>query len=364
MPGGSSAFPGRVDVKACVLHAVGDLRYEDVKRPVAHEGEVVLAVRACGVCGSDVPRVFSKGAYHFPIIPGHEFAGEVVEAGPGADPALVEQRAAVFPLIPCRRCGPCAIGAYAQCENYDYLGSRCDGAFAEYVRVPSWNLIPIPEGVSFEAAAMTEPAAVAAHALRRASVDLGDTVAIFGAGPIGLLAAMWARIWGAGTILLLDIDEKKLDFAKKLGFSHGFDPKKDDVSRGIRGIAPHGADIVVEASGSSAAYEQCMAAARHFGKVVLMGNPAGPMTLSQQAYGAILRRELTVLGTWNSVFNDSPRNEWRLALDAMAAGRLNPEPLITHRVGLDGVYDALVMMRDRTAFSNKVICVMPAGIRP
>ena len=351
-------------MKACVLHAVGDLRYEDVERPEAGANEVVVAVRACGVCGSDVPRVFSKGTYHFPTIPGHEFAGEVAETGPGVDLGLVGKGVTVFPLIPCRKCAACAIGAFAQCEDYDYLGSRCDGAFAEYVRVPAWNLVPIPEGVSFEEAAMAEPAAVAAHALRRADVDLGDSVAIFGAGPIGLLLAAWARIWGAERILLLDIDGRKLEFARQLGFPDVFNPKEGDVSSWIRGIAEKGADIVVEASGSTAAFEQCMAAARNFGKVVLMGNPAGPMTLSQESYWAILRRELTVYGTWNSAFNDLPWNEWRLALDFMASGQLDAKPLITHRVGLEGLWDALLMMRDRTAFCNKVMCVMPGRMRP
>jgi len=346
-------------VKACVLHAVGDLRCENVERPAIRENEVVVAVRACGVCGSDVPRVFSKGTYHFPTIPGHEFAGEVIEAGPGVDPGLAGKGVAVFPLIPCRKCPMCAIGAFAQCEDYDYLGSRCDGAFAEYVRVPAWNLVPIPEGVSFEEAAMVEPAAVAAHALRRAGVESGDSVAIFGAGPIGLLLAAWARTWDAGQILLLDIDGRKLEFARQLGFSDVFNPKEGDIFSWIRKITDKGADIVAEASGSSAAYEQCMDAARNFGKVVLMGNPAGSMTLSQDAYWAILRRELTVYGTWNSVFNEQPKNDWRLALDYMASGQLDAKSLITHRVGLDKLWDALAMMRDQTTFSNKVMCVIP-----
>ena len=170
-------------MKACVLHAIGDLRTEEVTVPVPGPGWVLVKVAACGVCGSDIPRVFEKGTYRFPLIPGHEFAGVVDAVGEGVDAARIGQRAAVFPLVPCMRCAMCAVGAYAQCADYDYLGSRCDGAFAEYVVAPEWNLVPVPDGLSLEEAAMCEPAAVAAHALRQAKIDLGATVAIFGAGP-------------------------------------------------------------------------------------------------------------------------------------------------------------------------------------
>lgn len=350
-------------MKACVLHGLGDLRFEDAATPTPRPGEVLLRVGACGVCGSDIPRVFTKGTYRFPTIPGHELSGTVVSIGVGVDHTLIGKTAAVFPLIPCRRCDACEIGAYAQCADYNYLGSRCDGGFAEFVTAPVWNLVMIPEGVSLEEAAMVEPAAVAMHALRRAGIDAGDTVLILGAGPIGLLVALWARTWGAGRILLTDIEDAKLGFAQSLGFSDTHNPKSGDLGAWLKDRSGRGADIVVEASGSSAAFEQAMGAARTFGKVVLLGNPAGAMTLSQDAYWAILRKELTVLGSWNSVYSNTPRNEWKLVLDSMASDKLDVKPLITHRIGLDGLSDALVMLRDRTAFANKVLFVSGSADR-
>lgn len=347
-------------MKACVLHAVNDLRFEEVPTPEPAAGEVLLRVAACGVCGSDIPRIFEKGTYHFPTIPGHEFAGVVAAAGRGADGLRVGKRCAVFPLMPCRRCAMCAVGAYAQCANYDYLGSRSDGAFAEYVCVPEWNLLPVPDAVSLEAAAMVEPAAVAAHALRQASVDVGDSVLVFGAGPIGLLLAQWAEAWGAADVLLVDIDGERLRFAREQGVQHLFDPRTGDVAEWARTRTGHGPDVVIEGSGSSAAFEQCMECARPFGRVVLMGNPTGEMRLSQQGYWAILRKELRVSGTWNSCYTDLPRNEWQLALDFMALGKLRPEALVTHRCTLETLHAHLVMLRGRTAFANKVLCVNPA----
>lgn len=347
-------------MKACVLHAVGDLRLEDVPTPMPQAGEVLLKVGACGVCGSDVPRVFSKGTYRFPTIPGHEFSGTIAAVGANVDPGMVGRKAAVFPLIPCFKCAPCEAGAYAQCENYDYLGSRSDGAFAEYVRVPVWNLVLLPLEVSLEAAAMVEPAAVAAHALRRGQIDLGDQVLIFGAGPIGLLVAAWARIWGASKILMIDIDVEKLRFARKQGYDHLYDAAQGDVAEWVKRKTGRGADLVIEASGSGAAYEQAMLAARPFGRVVLLGNPAGDMKLSQQAYWAILRKELQVVGTWNSAYANLPRNEWEMTVNYMAQGKLDVSPLITHRIGLAELNAHLALMRDRSAFSNKILYVNEA----
>jgi L-iditol 2-dehydrogenase len=223
-----------------------------------------------------------------------------------------------------------------------------------------WNLTPVPERVTLEEAAMAEPAAVAVHALRQAGIDVGDRVAIYGAGPIGIMLAQWARAWGAGRVMLVDVDPQKLDFARNLGFDNTCDGARLDAPRWIVDATEgRGADLVVEASGASPAFEQCMLSARTFGRVVLMGNPAGEMKLSQEGYWAILRKELKVFGTWNSVYGVPPRDEWRLALDFMATGRLDLKPLITHRVALEGLLDALVLVRDRLAFSNKVMYVDP-----
>jgi L-iditol 2-dehydrogenase len=207
---------------------------------------------------------------------------------------------------------------------------------------------------------MAEPAAVAVHALRRAGIEVGDQVVIFGAGPIGLMLGKWAQAWGAGKVMLIDIDIEKLRFARKAGFDHLFDARQSDPVVWVRKKTGRGADVVIEGSGASTAFEQCMEAARPFGAVVLMGNPIAEMKLSQQGYWAILRKELRVLGTWNSSYAELPRNEWKLALDMMASGKLDVRSFITHRTGLDGLGAHLAMIRDRSAFSNKVMFVQPA----
>ncbi|MBO7746462.1 galactitol-1-phosphate 5-dehydrogenase [Paenibacillus sp. MWE-103] len=348
-------------MKANVLHGLGDLRAEEIATPAPGPGEVLLRIGACGVCGSDIPRVFTKGTYRFPTVPGHEFAGRVVALGDGVDPALLHRKAAVFPLLPCRRCPSCEIGEYALCDDYDYMGSRRDGAFAEYIVSPVWNLVLAPDTLGFEELAMTEPAAVAVHALRQAGLDVGDSVFISGAGPIGLMLAYWAKAWGASRILLADVDETKLAFARSLGFADVLNPLQGDAGEWAKARTEgRGADVAIEGAGISASWENCLRAVRKLGRVVLMGNPAGGMALSQDGYWEMLRKQLTVRGTWNSSFAASPRNEWRLVVDSMASGRLDLKPLISHRCSLEDAFEAMRMMRDRTAFFNKVM-ILPSG---
>lgn len=345
-------------MKACVLRAIGDLRCETVPDPQPGSGQVLVRVGACGVCGSDIPRIFSKGTYSLPMIPGHELAGIVERVGNGVDGSLLGKAVAVFPLIPCHKCAMCEIGEHAVCSNYDYLGSRCDGGFAEYVRAPVWNLLPVPEGVSLEEAAMCEPAAVALHALRRGDLRSGDRVLIVGAGPIGLLLAMWARILDAGRVLLADIDRRRLDFARSLGFEDVADPGRRNIADWVRDCTGLGADLTVEAAGNAAALEQCLANARPLGRVVLLGNPSGDMALTQTGYWSILRRQLTLRGTWNSTFHPAGRpSDWSDVLDHMAGGKLDVKPLITHRTDLEGLPNAIKAIRDRSQFTNKILFV-------
>jgi L-iditol 2-dehydrogenase len=340
----------------CNLHGIGDLRYEEVPVPAIGPDEVLLEVRAAGICGSDIPRVFEKGTYHFPTIPGHEFAGVIVAANPG-DEALLGKKAAVFPLIPCGKCAACQIGEYPQCSDYDYYGSRRDGAFAEYIAVKKWNLVFVPESVSFESAAMCEPCAVAVHALSQAGISLGDTVAIFGAGTIGLLAAQAARGWGAAQVVLADVDPKKLDFARELGFRHTVNTKVDDPAEYVRKITDgRGADVALEAAGVSASVEGCLKTAKTFGKVVLMGNPAKNMDIPQKAYWEILRKQLFLKGTWNSSYNDA-HNDWRLAVKCMEPGVFDLDKLITHRFNFSDCNKAFELARMREEFYVKIMFI-------
>jgi L-iditol 2-dehydrogenase len=344
-------------MKALILHGVGDLRYEEQATPEPRAGEVRVRIGYCGVCGSDIPRCFVKGTYHFPTIPGHEFAGTVEALGAGVKHFSVGDPVAVFPLLWCGTCAACQRKAYVQCSNYDYLGSRSDGAFAEYVIAPVRNLLPVPQGVSLREAAMAEPAAVARHAVARAGeLQPGASVAIFGAGPIGLLVAQWARAAG-GDVLLCDIVPEKLEQARALGFNKVFNSKTGNPVGWIEEqTAGEGASVCIEAAGVPVTLIQACKSVARAGCLVLMGNPSAEVTLPAALISQLMRREVSLRGTWNSCYDpEAPSDDWREALAAMADGRLQADRLVTHDVPLSRGIGALEMMRDQSAFFSKVM---------
>lgn len=345
-------------MKALNLHKVNDLKYEEIDTPKAAAGEVLVKIHASGICGSDLSRVLTKGTYHFPTVPGHEFSGEIVGVGEGVDSGLIGKRGAVFPLLPCKKCDMCEIGEYAQCKDYNYFGSRCDGGFAEFIAVPLWNFCFASDDVDYRLLAMTEPCAVALHSLRQANIIIGDTVCIFGAGAIGIMLAYLSMYWGADKVILIDIDKTKCDFATKLGFKYVFCGNTADAVCYVDKVTnAKGADITVEGAGVSSSFEGAMFTTKYFGKVVLMGNPNREMTLSQNAYWQIMRKQLALLGTWNSGYKSSS-NDWKLVIAAFESGKLNLLPLISHEFPLSTGIKPFEMMRDRKEFFNKVMYVL------
>ena len=327
-------------IKCADLHAVGDLRFEEKPFPTRGKDEVMLRVKSCGICGSDIGRVYKKGTYHFPTVIGHEFSGEIADA---EEKELLGKRAAVFPLLPCFSCESCRNEHYATCSHYDYYGSRRDGGMSEYIAVKKWNLVFMPEGLSYDEGAMCEPASVARHAALKLNIGDDTRLLIAGAGPIGLIVGKWAKLFGAKEVCFHDIDRKKLDFAKELGFSE------------YTGETP--VDRFLEGTGCSDALKVCLAAAKPGARGVFMGNPVGDMLLPQDTYWQILRKELKIEGTWNSSYNDR-QNDWKESLRAMADGSLDLKPLITHRYPLCECERAFEMMRDKKEFFVKVMLTM------
>lgn len=326
--------------KSANLRAIGDLRYEDIPLQPCGDDEVLVAVKSCGICGSDISRVYTKGTYHFPTVIGHEFSGKVVHDPKGK---LENAHVVIFPLLPCFKCKNCEEKSYATCENYDYYGSRRNGGMTEYIAVKRWNVLVMPNSLSFDEGAMCEPVSVARHATLKLEITKGDSVLISGAGPIGIIAGRWAKLFGAKDVYYVDIDKRKIDFAETLGFS--------EYKSGIT------VDCAIEGTGFSDALETCLAAVKPHGRAVFMGNPAGEITMSQNTYWYILRKELKISGTWNSSYNDI-QNDWKESISAMADGKIDVKPLITHKFPLEKCNVAFEMMKNREEFYNKVILNM------
>lgn len=323
-------------MKAYVLHGIGDLRYEDVPTPDIRLGWALVRVLAAGICSSDIPRIFEKGTYHFPTIPGHEFCGVVEDTASPEDRRWVGKRVGVFPLIPCKECASCRKGKYETCSDYDYIGSRRDGGFAEYAAVPVWNLIELPDLVSDIQGALLEPAAVALHAVKRAKIFTGASVCVVGTGAIGLLAGQWAKLLGAGRAVVKGRSEAKSQIVRQCRLEYLQDARPGE-----------GFDRVIEAVGSNAALEESLLLTKPGGRLVLMGNPDGPRALSQDLYWRILRKQLTLTGTWNSSYG-GPDSDWTEALRAMAAGSLRTDDVVTRVLGRGEFEKGLAVMREGT----------------
>ena len=359
-------------MKAQVLYGIDNLKYSVVDTPSAGLGEALVKVARCGICGSDIPRIYKTGAHNMPLIPGHEFSGRVVACD--SRPDLVGKRVSVFPLIPCNKCDQCRQQHYEMCENYNYLGSRSDGGFAEYVVAPVWNLVPVPDEVSDDDAAMLEPLCVAIHALRQIGLlgedaEVGKSVAVCGLGTIGLLVVLLLKDMGFQQLFCIGNKDVQRHMLLKMGCSSEqfidvryADPVEAIMQRtGCRGV-----DYYMECIGSSESYAQAVKCMAPFGQVMLVGNPASDMELPREVYWRILRNQMALRGTWNSRFCgiDSTSNDWSFAIERLvdwfsrrAAGetQMLPGDLITHRFGLENMGDGLDIMRRKSEEYVKIM---------
>lgn len=353
-------------MKAWVLHGVNELCPEDVPMPSPGKQEVVVKVKAAGICGSDIPRIYRTGAHTHPLIPGHEFSGEVVEVGKETDRKWMGQRVGIFPLLPCKECGPCRKKQYEMCKNYSYLGSRRDGGFAEYVTVPQWNLLSLPEKVTFEQAAMLEPMAVAVHAMRRgmpktlpaSKEKVRENIAICGLGTIGLLLLMFLKNEGYERVYTIGNKGIQKEMALKMGLGEEdyCDSKREDPYEWLmERTAGEGIDRFFECVGKNETCNLAVEASAPAGTVTLVGNPYSDMALEKNVYWRVLRNQLTMTGTWNSSFLHEPEDDWNYVLKRLDKREIFPEKLISHRFSMENLEEGLKIMRDKTEEYVKIM---------
>lgn len=333
-------------MKAYVLKAVNDLRYEDIPLPTLQPGWVLVRVRAAGICSSDVARIYLNGTYHFPTIPGHEFCGEVVQTYDKKDEWLIGKRVGVFPLIPCKECEYCKVGHYEMCKNYNYLGSRCDGGFAEYVAVPSWNLIELPDNVSFTQASILEPFAVAFHAVSAIDLKQVKNAAVIGTGAIGLLAAMILQSKGIDVTIIGRNNTKKI-LADRCKIKNYIDLSSQRTEKQF--------DVVMEAVGSNESLKTSIEMTKSGGQIILIGNPYSDMTLEKKLYWQILRRQLKMIGTWNSMYEKDADSDWSKALNLIAAGLIDPCCVITHSFHQNELKKGLEVMKNHAEPYGRIV---------
>ena len=314
-------------MKALVLEAYETLVYKDVPTPPVGPEDVLIAVKACGICGSDIHGMDgSTGRRIPPIIMGHEAAGIIAEVGSQVVGWRPGDRVTFDSNIYCGKCYFCRQGLGNLCEKRRVLGVSCteyrqDGAFAEYVVVPQQCLYALPDGLTFERATLVEPLSIALHAVGRPKIRLGDSAAVVGAGMIGLMLVQVLRASGCGTIISLDLLPRRLELARHLGADVGLQADAPDVQAEVREHTNgRGADLVFEAVGIAPTLKLAVGCARKGGTVTLVGNLAAEANLPLQA---TVTRELTLYGSCQSA------GEYPACLELLARGLIQVDPLIS-----------------------------------
>ena len=313
-------------MKALVLRDYLKFSYEDTPTPELAPGEVLVAVKACGICGSDVHGMDgSTGRRRPPVIMGHEAAGMIAEAN-SANGWKPGDRVTFDSTIFCGACAFCRRGQINLCDNRRVLGVSCEdyrrqGAFAEYVAVPERVLYRLPDGLSFEDAAMIEPVSIAFHAVRRAPPVLNDTAVVIGAGMIGLFVIQALRLAGCGKILAVDVVADKLKLAQDLGASHAVNSGAVDALARIRDLTGGlGADLAVEAVGMPQTVDMAVRCVRKGGSVTLVGNVSPRAELPLQV---AVTRELSLYGSCAS------SGEYPACLDMLVRGAIKTAPMLS-----------------------------------
>ena len=314
-------------MKALTLVQYNSFDYGDAADPVAAPGEVLIAVEAVGICGSDVHGMDgSTGRRQPPIVMGHEAAGVIARLGDGVEGWAAGDRVTFDSTVYCGVCHFCRRGEINLCDNRRVLGVscddyRCDGAFAEFVAVPARILYRLPDGVSFEQAAMVEALSVAVHAVERTPVHLGDTAVVVGAGMIGLLVIQVLKVAGCGRVIAVDVDDAKLELAKKLGADVTLRADQEGVPSRVGQLTDgRGADIACEVVGLEATFRTAIDSTRKGGVVTLVGNLSPEVAMPLQA---VVTRQLTLIGTCASC------GEYPASLDLIASGAVNVDALIS-----------------------------------
>jgi L-iditol 2-dehydrogenase len=330
-------------LKALIYTKPYSFEYSDFPEPVVGDDDVLIRVRACGICGSDVHGYTGETGRRIPpLIMGHEAAGIVEEFGKNVSGFEKGDRVCFDSTVYCNKCEACRAGLINRCDTRQVLGVsvpafKRHGAFAEYVAVPWWIVSKIPDELSFINAALLEPASIGTHAANRAPISNNDTVVVIGAGTIGLFILQGARLRGAAKVIAVDINEFRLDLAKQIGADRLINPLKSDLSEAIgQETDGKGANVTLEAVGYARTFADAVSVTRMGGHIVAVGNLEKKAEFDLQQ---LVAKEHTFIGSYAS------SGEFRDCIELFASGKINVEPLISDVLPLaegPGAFDRLL----------------------
>lgn len=337
-------------MKAAVLKGIEKLEMEDISRPTPSPEEILIKVKACSICGTDI-RVYHHGHKHmrFPRITGHELSGEIVEIGKRVEGYKLGEKVAVAPAIPCGRCYYCRRGMQSMCINLTAIGYHYDGGFAEFMVVPEDAVLngcvnPIPPALSFEEAALAEPLACAINGQQLSQIGLGDTVVVVGAGPLGCIHLQLAKVKGASRTILVELSRERIDFAKKLAFPDiVINPSSENAIQRVKEETKgRGADRIIVSCPSGKAQEESVSMVAPRGIINFFGGLPLDDPFIRFNSNLIHYGEFYVVGTHGSA---PYHNE--LALNLISQGKIRVKELISHRLPLERLEEGLALAESK-----------------
>ena len=337
-------------MKAAVLYGVGDLRVEDVPEPEILGNEVLLEVKATGICGTDIHIYKGEWKVETPIILGHEFSGVISKIGGEVEEFRVGDHVVAEPNITCGTCHFCLMSERNFfCERIRTLGVTVNGAFAEYVKTTKGNIYKIPRELSFEEASLIEPIACCVRGIDQAGIKVGDIVAIVGAGPIGLLLLQLAKMAGASKVIQTDLEEGRLKLAKSLGADYVINIQKEDTVKAVNDITGgYGVDMAIEAVGKPESITQAMEMTSRGGRLTIFGVSAQDAVWKVKPFD-LYEKELTITTSYRSPYT------FQRAVKIVSSNSLKLKPLISHIFPLSDIRQAFEVVDKRLENTVKVV---------
>lgn len=323
-------------MRAIVSHGVQDFRLEDCPMPPVGENDVQVEIHYCGVCGTDVHQYHGTWELNIGCTPGHEVSGVVREVGSRVTRFRPGERVALDPGVICHVCEFCRGGRNNLCANRVGMFHYTRGGFGDYTSVPERQVYRVPDGMPLEWAAFLEPASCCVHAIDRAAIEPGQSVAVLGGGAIGLMLMQLALLSGATKVIVSEPQEKRRKIAEELGATAVVDPTSDDAVKAVRDLSNGGVNVAIESAGLPVTVSQCFHLVKRGGKIVLFGVCDPDAWVEFNPY-YVFRNELTVLGTVMAG-HAFPRT-----LELLASEKIRVQPLISHVMPLSRFQEALDM---------------------
>ena len=351
--------------KSSVLKELGNWKYEEIKIDNPNQDQALVKIHSCGICSTDVVRSMKVGFYSYPIVPGHEMVGTVYKLGKNSKGLKEGDNVCVYPLI--TKCSPindlsCScldldhLPTQNLCQSYDFLGSRSNGGYSEFVLSPIVNLVKINDKISKDLAVFTEPAAVALHAFEKArKYNKFESVLILGLGPIGILIANWCKLNKVSFVVGVDRNEHRFKNFKNSGYHSQIDTSKLAIEDEVKKFSPIGFDVVFECTGSEEMFNEGINSLRPKGHMIILSNQIKKASLEHKSLNNIIRKEINITGSWSSTIY--PKNEWSDSMSGLIEFQSNISDLLSHKYKFS---DCDKIFRDmynkEFKFSKVVLC--------